>query len=1153
MSLQFILGGSGAGKTHYVYETIIEQSRQEENTNFLILVPEQFTLQTQKDLVTMHPDKGILNIDILSFLRLAYHIFDEVGGNNRLILEDTGKSIIVKKVLMEKQKELVMFGSNVRKQGFIDEMKSIISELLQYSIHTPELEYMQQVAKDRKLLSNKLNDIITVYRGYEDFLKDRYISAEEILDMLCEVIDESELIKDSVICLDGFTGFTPSQYNLLTHLLRNARKVYVTITLDPCQVNRVLKEHELFYLSYQTIKKLTQIADENRIETLPNHFIGKEDEVLYRFRQSPALAHLEQNIFRYRYDTFAKEQDDITITAAKNVKEEVRYAVIEIGRLLREEGYRYKDIAIVTGDVKGYAPVIKRELELIRIPCFVDQKKDIMTNSLVEFLRAGMEVVEHNFTYEGVMRFLKCSLVTVERQECYCFENYLLASGIRGISAYQKEWTRSYQTKYAINLEQINHVREYLLRILTPFYEAIQEKQTNVKAQITALYELMVSCHCEQQLSAMAEEFKVKGTDDDMQRAKEYEQVYRIVLELFDHVVELLGNDILCFREFKDILETGLKEAKVGLIPPGVDQILVGDIERTRLKDIRALFFLGVNDGIVPKTNPGGGILSDMERQLFADNAIELSPTKRQNAYTMEFYLYLNLTKPQNRLYLSFAKVDATGKSMRTSYLIGKIQKLFPKLITINTEHIPEFESKRLDKALSTDYGFEYLIAQLREYDEEKEDDLFYQLYQMYLDGDLPSRIPFDDVFEGIFYHNKETGLSAKVAKKLYKEMLLGSVTRLERYAACAFAHFLEYGLNLEERKEYEISIPDIGNIFHEALESFSNKLTQSEYSWATLPKEEEIAMGKESVREAVADYGNGILESSRRNAYLINRVERILLKTIEMLTRQLQAGEFEPKMYEKFFSHSDRYLNLNGRIDRLDIFEDENKLYVKVIDYKSGSTSFDLLSLYYGLQLQLGVYLSAAMELMKEAHPDKVIEPAGVFYYNLDDPIVEKSNHVQEEIEKKLRMNGLVSSSRAVISLLDSGFFSADGDLKAGVKSNIIPVETSKDGELTKRSSIASMEQFQKLQQYITNLMHKFSVEIMNGNVDHNPFQSKTREACDLCGFHAVCGFDCKIDGYRYRKLKAIDNQHLWELICEEGEEKDGEDDMDRTTEESN
>ena len=1147
MSLQFVIGGSGAGKSYRLYKKVIEDSLKEPKGKFLILVPEQFTLQTQKDLVTMHPKKGIHNIDILSFLRLAYRIFEETGGNDRLVLEDTGKSMIVKKVMMEKRKDLILFGSNVKKQGFIEEMKSIISELAQYSIHTEDLQKMKEVAIGRPLLNYKLTDIMTIYQAYEEFLRDKYINSEEILDLLCDVIDESTFVNDCDICLDGFTGFTPSQYRLLSHLMKKARSVTVTITIEEGEINRKQEEHQLFHLSGKMMEKLTNLAIEERVEIKEPILVAKENGGFsYRFRNSKALSILEKNIFRFPYRPYNEEQEDVTITIAKDPMAEARHAVIEIIRLLREEKYRYKDIAIVSGAMEVYGDVVKRELALAGIPCFVDQKKNILANPVVEFLRSALDVVTHNFDYEAVFRFLKCGLTDFSIEEIDHFENYVIAFGIRGKYRYEYEWQKNYRTNYEVDLDKINEVRESLLKEFTPLYETLTRKDSSVRDCVNSLYNLLCTYQIEEKINKFVEKFKEDGEEEDKLRAKEYEQIYSMVLEIFDRMVELLGEDELPLKEFRDILDTGFREAKVGLIPPSIDQILVGDIERTRLKDIKALFFLGVNDGIVPKANKGGGILSDAERQLFADHEIELSPTKRQTAYLTEFYLYLNLTKPQNKLYLYYSKLDVSGKSIRASYLLGKIGKIFPKLKIYDADR-----KSREDELLGTDQGLSYLISVLRDYEGEQPK-LWKELYHLYVNGQMQGRISLDMVLQGVYYQNYEQGLTKEVARKLYGETLLGSVTRMEKYAACAFAHFLQYGLSLEERQEYKISMPDIGSLFHEALERFSKALKELGISWHELTEEVRVSVGEQCVREAAQNFGNGILESSKRSAYLVTRVERILQRTTKTLTNQLKQGVFEPGSYEQYFSHADRYLNLRGRIDRVDLYEQDGKLYVKVIDYKSGSTSFDLMSLYYGLQLQLGVYLSAAMELMKEQYPNHEVHPAGVFYYNLDDPIVTKSHAIEEEIEKKLAMNGLVNASRAVVPLLDTSFRGEEGELAPSTKSTVIPVETGKDGTYTKRSSVAKEEDLIALMDYIKELMHKFSEQIMDGKVRHNPYKAKNRNACAYCSFGSVCGFDCKVNGFSYRNLKSLNKDEVWSFIKEE-DEFIGKDELDTGTAEGN
>lgn len=1134
MPLHFILGSSGAGKTYQLYQHTIEESIQQKEKVFLVLVPEQFTLQTQKDLVMAHPNHGITNIDVLSFVRLAYRVFEEIGENNRVILEDTGKSMIIKKVLLQKKHELKLFAANVGKRGFVDEMKSMISELYQYSISNEELNDLVLKTKQRPSLNRKLEDIRTIFEGFQEFLKEKYITTEEILDVLSQVISRSKLVKNSVICLDGYTGFTPSQYKLLCTLLSVASDVYITITIDPAFYGKLLKEHQLFYLSSVVINKLTDIAKEERIEVVSEAIKANPP---YRYRQSKALAFLERNLFRYNFAIFKEMQEDIQITTAKTREEEVENAVFQIQCLVREKGYRYCEIAVITGDITGYAEILEMEFNLAKIPCFIDYKRDILNNPLSELLRAVIEVIEYNYTYESIFRLLKTGLLDWTEEEIDLFELYITALGIRGRYRYLKEWKRKYRTSYEIQLEKINELRVRFYEMMEPIYQVFS-KESTVKEYLTALYQFFCTYHLEEKLLAYANEQKEQGDNQSRQTAKEYEQVYRLIIETFDRIAELLGSEKLPLSEFGDILQTGLAEAKVGLIPPGTDQIVAGDIERTRLKDIKALFFLGVNDGVVPKILSDGGILSDADRCQLLEQNVELAPTKRQASYTTEFYLYLNLTKPQQKLYLSFVKLDTDGKAVKPSYLIGKIMAMFPKMKLFDLDRIlkeestkKEKESIKLLRLLNTDRGFKYLAECLREYGKKEESKEFCALYHLY----RQEKIGYEKLqwlIKAAFYRRVERGISARAAIELYGATLLGSVTRMERYAACAFGHFLAYGLNLEERAEYKVALPDIGTLYHLALEKFSDKLQEHDRSWRNVTIQECDTFGEECVQEACKDFGNGILESNSRNAYLVQRVKRILKRTLQVVREQVASGLFEPDAYEYAFLYADKYLNLRGRIDRLDLYEKEDTLYVKVVDYKSGSKEFDLSSLYYGLELQLGVYLSAGIRKMEEEHPKKNIVPAGVFYYNIDDPIVEKSDHVEEDIKKKLAMNGLINEKTEVITSLDTQFLSEDGGLKPSVKSNIMPVETTKTGNLSKNSSVASEENFSDLLQYIDKIMNQFSKEIMEGKTSLEPYKKGDKTACRYCNFASICGFDLKLPGSAYRTFTRLSDEETWEKI---------------------
>lgn len=1158
MSLQLILGSSGAGKSYQLYKEVISKSMDNPDTNYLVIVPEQFTLQTQKDIVSMHPNRGTMNIDILSFLRLAYRIFDEVGGNDVPVLEDTGKSMVLRKIVANKKKELELFNHDVQKQGFIDELKSLISEIYQYSIGVEQLQEMEELAKNKPMLRAKLHDIVVIYNGFKEYMNEKYITAEEILDVLCNVIDQSQIIPNSIICLDGFTGFTPAQYKLLTILMKKAKKVLITVTVDPREdIRKVDEEFKLFHLSKKTIKRLIDMAkEEDTYVEEPIYAEKLSSKIPYRYLNCPPLAALERNIFRYPSVSYDKEQDSIRIHAARDGKKEIGYVIREIKHLIRTEDYRYQDIALITGDIANYGRIAEQEFEKAGIPCFIDQKKDILSNPFVEFIRSVLDIVKNDFDYESIFRYLRCGMGNIDREDADILENYVIALGVRGRKRWNAQWTRTYRGQKEGELNRINELRKQLCEELIPLYEVLSDRSKNVAEYTDALYEFGVKMDAAGKLESYRMYFEEQNM---LSTAKEYKQIYGIVIELYEKLVELLGEERLSLKEYTEVLEAGLAEAKVGLIPPGLDQVVVGDIERTRLKDIKALFFIGVNDGIIPKSNTGGGILSDLEREMLAENEIEMAPTKRQAAYTEQFYLYLNMTKPQEKLYVTFSKVSEDGKALRPSYLIGVLQKIFPKL-TIEED---EESGEDLEQVIGNDGGLDYLIDGLRRFPYEDVSDTWRELFRYYNSREEYQQT-IHNLIDAVFYINTDMGLSKRIAKELYGSQLMGSVTRFEQFAACAFAHYISFGLELRERQEYRLAVPDMGNIFHNAIEGFSRKLSSSEYNWHSIPDDIRDTWSEECVREAAEGYGNAILTSSKRLEYIIKRVERITKRTLWALCQQIKKGDFEPAAFELFFSDRNQLnsltldlsgeerIRLQGRIDRLDIYEEKDKLMVKVIDYKSGNTTFDLLSVYYGLQLQLAIYLNAAMELLERENPDKEVIPGAILYYNIDDPIVEKSDYVEASILKELKMNGIVNSNKEVVKHLDHSFKSEDGGIMPSVKSDTIPVESNKEGSFTKRSSVAEIAQLKSMEDFVKKTVSRFGRKILDGDTGIKPYRMGKRTACDYCPYNSICGFDIRIEGNSYRNLHSLSKEDIWEEMIER-RNKNGGNEVDRGTEESN
>ncbi len=1121
MALHFILGASGSGKSHDLYENIIQRSIQNPQTTYFVLVPEQFTMQTQKELVDMHPNGGILNIDVLSFQRLAYRVLEQLGADNRQILEETGKSLVLQKVAQENQRRLPYLGGQIKKQGYIQEIKSLISEFMQYGISLEQLEeVMEAVGKKKKVTARKLQDISLLYRAFRQYLEDELIPAEEVLDVLCQYIPRWDKIRNCEIVLDGFTGFTPVQNKLLYVLLGLCPQIWVTVTLgegeDP---HGKIAEHQLFAMSKKMVASLCSMARRQGVE-ITEQWVSASGQ--WRFAQAPALHFLEQEIFRFRQKNYPGPVEEIRLFTAQDPKEEMEEVCRRISRLIREEGIRYGEIAVITGDLACYGSYARQVMEEMEIPCFLDEKHTIWMNPYIECLRAAVDLVRCNYTYESVFRYLRCGISDLEPEEVDMLENYVLALGIRGFGRWREKWIRLYRGMPSEDIQIINELRERFLDEVEAFTLCCKEKPRTVESLTKGLYAFGVRNRVQEKLKSRELFFREQG---NRAMEKEYAQIYGIVINLMEKMIHILGKEELTVAEYQKLLEAGLTETKVALIPPSGDQVLVGDMERSRLKDVKALFFVGVNDQVIPKNKQTGGILSEQERSLFQEAGLELSPSRREAMYIQKFYLYLNMTKPSRYLTLSYSRADGEGKVCGPAYLIDSLRQMFPSLSMADAAANRDY-SRLLERPAG---GIPLAIQGLADLAGGRENAAWRELFHWYCCQPQYEKMA-SQMADAAFYQAPVDRIGKSVAKILYGQTGQFSPTRLEQFAACAFAHYARYGLNLKDRIYYEFRAMDMGNVMHEALELYAGYLRREEISWTDMTEETQRELIEACVDQVVADYGSTILYSSARNQYMIARIKRILRRTVWALKEQMQRGEFVPAGFEVDFP--------GGRIDRMDLYETEEKVYVKIIDYKTGNTHFDLTSLYYGLQLQLVAYLNGAMELEQKRHPQKDVEPAGIFYYNIQDPLIQSDSKegteaTEQKILKELRMNGLVNSQREILEKLD-----ATGES--------LPVSIKKDGTLSKTSSVATKEQFAQMMQFTKKKMKKLTEAIQQGTAQANPYELGNKQACTWCPYQAVCGFDESVKGYAYQRLRPLSAEECWEAIKEECE--DGHD-LDNTT----
>jgi ATP-dependent helicase/nuclease subunit B len=1098
MSLQFYIGASGAGKSTKVYDDILKRAKAEPGTRFFIVVPDQFTMQTQRVLCQRSETGGIMNIEVLSFGRLTHRIFEELGCEKLPRLDDTGKNLILRKVAGEHMKELRVLGANIRKTGYIAQIKSMISEFAQYGIAPEDLGGLLGLADGKGNLKAKLEDLQILYKGYREYISGHFITTEESIDILIKSVPHSALLKDSVLIFDGFTGFTPIQDILLKELMIYARQVIVTL-LGDCQedLSKEVEEQNLFYLTAKAYHKLERLAEENNIARDTD--VVLDGKPVYRHCGNEALAHLEQNLFRSRRSKPAAGGDVVFLRQCEDPKAETEWVCQTIRRLIREENLCYRDFAVITGDLPSYGYLLRESFAEHGIPLFLDQNSSLLFHPFMVFLNGLVRIVTSDFSYESVMTLLRGGYLSVSDEDVDCFEQYLLKYGIRGRRKYARAFVRKDE-----RLGLINHIREQLVNVVEPL---LNSKNT-AREYTRAIYDICVTNELEEKLDAQAKCFEEAGA---LAKAKEYAQVYRAVMGLLDQIYALLDEEME-LEEYGEILKAGFAELKVGSLPQSVDQVVAGDMERTRLKPVKVLFMIGVNDGIIPGGGGSGGLLSDMERNFLLDSGIELAPTPRQKGFEERLYLYMNMTQPSEKLFLSFAQVNAKGETMRPSYLIHTVEQLFTD---VKVEPVGSGAQIRMIE--SRESGLQVLAGLMREYaaglleQNPERKQLFLELAEAFYREE-----EFTGILSAAFYEYQAVPLPEELAKRLFGEVLHTSVSRLEQFAACAYAHFLKYGLKLSEEEEYTFEAVDLGNLFHETLYRFGRYMSEGSYTWFNCPKEEADAFIDKTVDEFAAEYGDTVLYDTARSEAVKERAKNILKTTVENLSFQLRRGLFEPVCYEMPFS-SKTGVELYGKVDRLDVAGKDGKIYVKVLDYKSGRHQFDATRLFYGLDLQLAVYMNAAAAREAALHKDKEIVPSAIFYYQIEDPMVEGSAADGEEarmekIREQLKVQGLIREEDTVLELLDTT--QAENSL-------VIPVKRKKSGELTAASQTVPGEAFDLIGQYASLKVEQLAEEIKKGEITVSPGTDGVKSACDYCSYRHVCGFEKRLPGYHEQSMK--------------------------------
>ncbi|MBQ0043229.1 MAG: PD-(D/E)XK nuclease family protein [Lachnospiraceae bacterium] len=1115
MSLRFYLGRSGAGKSTKAYEDIIRSASENPDRNFFILVPDQYTMMTQKKMVNMHPDGGILNIDVLSFGRLAFRILEELDAKSLPILDDTGKNLIIRRIAALHIDEFPYIGEKLNRTGYIHEVKSVISEFMQYGVDEKKLDEMIEKSKVKGSLQNKLIELKKLYLYFMEALYEKYSTKEEIMMRLARLLPESSMIRGSEFLLDGFTGFTPVQEIVLQTLMELCKRVSVTITVDPVDnPYKVKGEQDLFNLSKKTIVSLCKLQEQSGINKEEDIVIGNEAEV-GRYANNESLSFLEKNLFRYNKESYGAVPNGISIFHTDTIYEEVQFILRKIKKLIREDGYEYRNIAIVSGDLPTYADVIRGEAQIQGIPLYIDQNSGLLLNPLSEFIKSAIMLGIKGFSYQAVFHYLRSGLSNISMQETDLFEQYIRAIGIRGKKKYQGVFTLHTRknAQDEESLEKINAIRAKFVEEIGALYP--EKTPETVHDKVLCLYEFITKCGVQDKLLAMSDEFAEKK---DVAREKEYKNVYKLVMQLLEQIENLMGDEVVSWKQFYEIFDAGLSELKAGSIPQNVDSVVCGDIERTRLDEIKVLFFAGVNDGNIPKGSSSGGIISDYDRDFLADNDFQLAPTPKQQMFIQRLYLYMLLTKPADEIILSYAHVDNEGKTIRPSYLINILKKMYPKM---TEEKLGRNDETRLMGSYKD--ALRIFSPKLQPYiygayddDKEGENELF--ALQQLLNDDI-TKDAVKILTLTAFADRQPPVLAMEVARVLYGNEMSGSVTRLEKYAACQYSYFLKYGLGLKEREEFEISSSDKGNVYHDILKLFSEKLVAEGLSWFDYTEDDAERILEDIMLAYVPKGSENAFYGTARNIYEIDKITTVIKKSISNLTYQIRQGNFVPHDFEMDFEVAvgldnlsfarDKSVKMRGKIDRVDLYETEDRVYVRVIDYKSGDRDFDIVSVYHGLSLQLVIYMDAALKKQGAIHPDKEIVPSGILYYHVQDPMhkSDKAAMTDEEIDAKIRdamlMKGLITDGAEGALLMDRKL------KEVGTKSDVLSLKADKNGEIKDKKHLFERDKYDIISNYVNHMIGSIADSIESGNIDRNPYQYEDSDACKYCAYKSVCMFD--------------------------------------------
>jgi ATP-dependent helicase/nuclease subunit B len=1132
--LKLILGRSGTGKTHFAIQKASELAAN--NANVILIVPEQITFKTEKMLIEKIGAKACLNIEVLSFTRLAQRVFKECGGFACRYIDDCGRYIIMQLALKQVADLLKIYQKQAANPAFTKTMVDCVAEYKTYGV-TPEMFEKTSAKLNDSILKQKLADISLIMQTYNALLNQQFADSHDDLVRLDTKLEQYHFFKNKTIIIDEFKGFTLQEKRIISRILTQVDDVYITLCTDCIDDNE--QDMGLFSLVKTTARQLINIAKKAYVDVAMPKCLSEP----LRFK-SEDLSHLEANIFRNHSLPFKQESKNIHIASAVNIHDEMQYVAQTISTLVRENGCMYKDIVVIAGDMELYKGIIDPVFAKYDIPLFFDNRRSIDTHPLMVFVLSLLDIMRNNFKADHIFRYLKTGILDISIEDISALENYVMMWDIKGFETWQKLWDfhpdgygKEITESDKAVLDKTEQIKSRFLQPVLSLKSNLKEKNTG-KEFVLNIYNFLCSVNIQTRIDELCNALTENG---EIELADEYERTWEVLIAIFDQLALTLNNQEVTLQEFSHLLQLVIVNSGLGHIPASLDEVTFGSADRIRAGEPKYVFVIGLADGIFPKSGRKGGVFSENERKKLIENGLELA-TSQEQPIDERYFAYKAFTAATTGLNLSSPRSDAGGKVLRQSYFLAAVKTLFPSC-DIKVEALAD----TIDCIQNEKSAFEQLALSFN-----KKDSLANVLmYYFQAKGTYTAKLEAlrrASAKEPFMFKDKS------ISRQLYGEKIHISPSRAEMHRQCKFLYFCKYGIKARPRNKAELAAPEVGTLIHFVLERLLSQ-TQGIKIW-NVPKLQLDDMVKSLLDEYAQHFLGGLQNKPERFKYLFYRLEATVISLVEHICAELSQSEFIPVDFELVIGNdgvehgsSVKPLTITledggniiveGKVDRVDIMKKNKKACIRVIDYKTGSKTFKLNDVVNGLNLQMLIYLFSICVNAKEryAENDEQIIPAGVLYLPAKRPSLDGSREIEEpdlakQIDEQLKMSGIILNDAEIA-------FSMEKDGKGIYIPAKIKAEYDEDGKIiaaqfNSAASIASLEQFGQIKQHIIKTLKGMAKYLRSGNIAAIPVNGNGYNPCEYCDFMSVCGIESED---KVEILQSYDKDQVWEMLKGEGD----------------